>query len=574
MKQLNLLMASISLCLFSYSQKPEIKWGDEFRLRKGSTDLDVVYADKSGVYLQESHLAMKSYFVIGATARTSATLIKLDKSLSEVYRNDFNKELKGKEFEQFFVLQDKMLLFASDYSKREKTLDIYAAEVDKTSGELSGDWTQITSFQKDDKRDDINYKIALNADSTRMVVVSSIIGKEKNTYQVQEFEKTLKPSGKPIIISNEFDPKTYQLEDVLYTINKKIILVGRIYEYEEGKKKKDKFLDFANYNIRMYDEKGKQQTEVNTNVNGKWLMSTKMVQEKGNDLVLAAFYNNARKGKTIDGMLVQRIDPVTGTVISTSEKQINNSILSTATDDATAEDTGNDDESRAERKEREKLDKIKDEGEGFSRYMQFRNIFYTADNGLVILAEKYHHYTYTTQSYSPGSNGMPGQWTTTTYSVYECGDLLMCKIDAGGNIGWLQVLPKAQREVIRTGYGYGLASSGFFDPGNRPFYAGFGAIQANNDIHIIFNDNPKNAAVTQPGQRVKTTNRFGRSDCFVLSVNQATGKYTRHPFFSNADVPTSMPRLGSVIGREMYIVGKDDRMFGKTKIAIAKITVN
>ena len=45
-------------------------------------------------------------------------------------------------------------------------------------------------------------------------------------------------------------------------------------------------------------------------------------------------------------------------------------------------------------------------------------------------------------------------------------------------------------------------------------------------------------------------------------------------FFTNADVPTSMPRLGSVIGEEMYIIGKDDRVFGKSKIAVAKVTMN
>ena len=573
MKQWTLLPVFLCLCIFSFSQKPKINWGDEFKLRKGSTDLDVVYADKSGVYLQESHLALKSYFVISASVRSSASLIKLDKNLTELYRNDFNKELKGKEFEQFFVLQDKMLLIASDYSKKNKTLDIYAAEIDKNSGELSGEWKQLTSFQKEEKKDDINFKIAFNADSTKMVVVSSIEGKEKNTYQVQEFDKSLAPAAKPVDITNEFDPKTFQLEDVLYTINKKIILVGRVYEYEEGKKKRNRFLDFANYNIRLYDEKGKQQTEVNTNINGKWLISTKLVQKGDKDLVLAAFYNNVKRGKTIDGMLVQRIDPVTGKVISTSEKEINNSMLTTA-EDSTAEDTGNDDETKAERKEREKLDKIKDEGEGFSSLMQFRNIFYTEDNGLVFLAEKYHHYTYTTQTYTPGGNGFSSSYSSTTYSVYECGDLMMCKIDASGNISWLQVLPKAQREVIAEGYSNSFAAPGFFDPANRPFYAGFGALEANNSVHIIFNDNPKNAAVMQPGQKVKRTIRFGKSDCFVVSVNELTGKYTRNQFFSNTTVPTSMPRLGSVIGDNMYIVGKDDHILGKSKIAIAKITVD
>ena len=573
MKICALLTTFALLCLCSFSQKPNITWGDEFKLRKGSTDLDVVYADKSGVYLQESHLALKSYFVIGASVRSSASLIKLDKNLTELYRNDFNKELKGKEFEQFFVLENKMLLIASEYSKKSRTLDIYAAEVDKNSGDLSGDWKPLTSFQKEEKKDDINFKITYNADSTKMVVVSSIEGKEKNTYQVQEFDKNLAPTAKPVDITNEFDPKTFQLEDVLYTINKKIILVGRVYEYEEGKRKKNRFLDFANYNIRLYDEKGKQQAEVNTNINGKWLISTKLVQKADKDLVLAAFYNNVKKGKTIDGMLVQRINPVTGSVISTSEKEINNSMLTTE-EDSTADDSGNDDETRAERKERERLDKIKDDGEGFSRFMQFRNIFYTEDQGLVLLAEKYHHYVYTTTSYSPGMNGFGSTTSSTTYSVYECGDLMMCKIDATGNISWLKVLPKAQREVIPEAYSSSFVAPGFFDPSNRPFYAGFGALESNNAVRIIFNDNPRNATVTQPGQKIKRTIRFGKSDCFVVSLDEVTGKLIRNPFFSNTMVPTSMPRLGSVIGDNMYIVGKDDHMLGKSKIAIARITLD
>ena len=568
----NLFIVLVLFCMKSFAQKPNVQWGEEFKLRRGSTDLEVIHADNSGVYLEEGHMALKSYFVIGATARSSATLVKLDKNLSELYRNDFNKELKGKEFVQFFALQHKLFLFASDYNRKEKTLNIFGVEIDKISGEISGDWILLTALQKEQQRDDINFKLIVNADSTKMILVSSTIGKERNEYQVQEFNEALTPVSKPVRINNEFDPKTYQLEDVLYTINKKVILVGRLYEYQEGKKKKDKFLDFANYNIRLYNEQGKQQTDINTSINGKWLTSTELVLEKNKDLVLVAFYNNNKKGRTIDGMLVQRINPVTGEVIATSEKQINNSLLSAEFNDAAGE-ADDEKETKAERKEREALDKIKDEGEAFSKYMQFRNVFYTADNGLVILAEKYHHYTYSTQSYSPGINGSSGRWSTNTYSVYECGDLLSCKIDASGNIGWMQVFPKAQREVIQVGSSSGFVSSGFFDVANRPFYAGFGAMQASNAVYIFFNDNPKNAVVTQPGQKLKTANRFGRSDCYILTVDEATGKCIRKMLFSNSDIPTSMPRLGSVVDASMYMVGKEDRLFGKSKIAVGKITL-
>jgi hypothetical protein len=569
--------AATALSISVYAQKQSITWGDEFKLKKGSNSISVVYTDASGVYIQEDHLALKAYFVIGASMRESASLVKLDKNLQEVYRTDFNKELRGKEFETFFAFRDKLMMIASEYHKSDRALEIFAAEVDKSSGELRESFKPITSFVKEEKKDEINFKLIPNADSTKIVLISTVSGKEKNTYQVQEFDKNLKAVTKPAIITNEFEAKTYQLEDVLYTTDKKIVLVGRVFEYQEGKKKKEKFLDFANYNIRIYDEKGKQQSEINTNINGKWLTNTKLMLGKGKDLVLASFYSKEKRGTT-NGLLVQRIDPATGRVISTAEKEINYSLLTTDNGETEEEDDDKDGDSRAERKEREKLAKIKDEGEGFSKYMKFRNIFYTADNGLVLLAENYHQFTYTSSSYTPGTNGMPGRWTYYTNYVYDCGEVMMCKIDATNNISWLQIVPKSQREVIRYSNGSGGTGASitfggdFFDSGSRPFYAGFGAIQAKNQIHVFFNDSPKNATVSQPGQKVRTISSFRKSDCFIVSLDEVTGKYQRKLFFSNSDVPTAMPRHSSVVGQDMYMVGKTDRLFGKTKLAVAKIS--
>jgi hypothetical protein len=578
MKKVCLLLTLIGTGITCFAQEPSIKWGEEFKLRKGSTDLEVVLVDKTGAYLQESHQALKGYFVVAATTRESASLVKVDKNLTEVFRNDFNKELKGKEFVQFLPFEDKLFLISSDYSRRDKTLALYGSAVNKTTGELTGEYKEIAIFQKEEKGDDIDFKFTYNADTTRIILVSSIKGKERNEYKVQELDKNLKATAKPVNLTNEFEAKKYQLQDLLYLSNRKIVLVGRMYEYEEGKKKKAKFLDFTNYNIRLYDEKGKQQAEINTTVNGKWLNSTKLVQEKNKDLVLAAFYSNHKKAKTVDGLLVQRIDINDGKVISTSDKEINNSLL-TAEDNGGDDGAADEDEDKDERKAREELNKMKEEGEGFSKYMQFRNIFYTPDNGLVILAEQYQHYVTVSTSYTGAAGvGMSSGSTTTTYH-YLSGDLLMCKIDAAGNIGWLQIVPKDQRELIRISGpstfvgGFSYSYTGFFDSGDRPFYSGFGAMQSGSTIQILFNDNPKNANITQAGQKDKRIIRYAKSDCFRLTVDGVSGKISRKQFFSNSEVPTAMPRLGSIINNEMYMVGKTDRMMGKTKIAIAKISL-
>lgn len=576
MKRVYLILCLAVLGISAMAQAPSIQWGDDFKMRKGSTDLKVISADNTGAYLQEGHVAMKSYFVVGVSYREAATLVKVDKNLAEVYRNDFNKELKGKEFEQMFAFQDKLFLFASDYSKREKTLTLYAAAIDKSTGELSGDWKQTSVFQLNEKSDDVNFKIDYNVDSSKILIVSSLEGSEKNEYKIQELDKNLKAAAKPLILKNEFERKKYELEDLLYTSDRNVVLVGRMYEYEEGKKKKDKFLDFTNYNIRIYNDKGTQKAEINTNIDGKWLMNTKLLQEKNKDFVLTAFYSNSRKGKTIDGLLVQRINAADGTVISTSDKKINSSLLTS--------DQGDDDddreETKEERKKREELAKMQDDAEGFSKYMQFRKIFYTADNGLIILAEQFRHYEVTSSSYSPGTPGVRGSYTSYSTSVYVSGDLMICKIDGNGQIGWLQIVPKKQREEIVVGYGSSTITSPiavrmipYFAEQGRPYYSGFGAIQSHGNIQVLFNDNRKNITVTQAGQKAKSAYRFSKSDCFVLNIDEVSGKVSRKVFFTNTDIPISMPRLGAIVGNNMYMVGRTDRTWAKTRVAVGIINI-
>ena len=73
----------IILSITAQAQTANVTWGDEFKLKKGSTDLEVIHTDNTGIYLKESHFALKSYFVIAATVRESATLTKLGTDLQE-----------------------------------------------------------------------------------------------------------------------------------------------------------------------------------------------------------------------------------------------------------------------------------------------------------------------------------------------------------------------------------------------------------------------------------------------------------------------------------------------------------
>src|SRR5450755_3554350 len=105
MKNLVCQFSALLICLIGAGQA-KVSWGDEFKLRKGSSDLTIIKADPSGVYFEESHF-IRSVGFFGSTERKSSILVKLNASMSELYRKDYDKELKGKDLESFFFIQEK-----------------------------------------------------------------------------------------------------------------------------------------------------------------------------------------------------------------------------------------------------------------------------------------------------------------------------------------------------------------------------------------------------------------------------------------------------------------------------------
>jgi hypothetical protein len=576
MKQITLFCLSVVTAVAALSQKPRMAWSEEIKLKQGSFDQEVIQADKNGVFLKESHYAYKTFIVFATSIRESATLIRLDKNLMEVYRSNFNDDLKGKGFEDFFFLGKKLFVLASEYDKKDKSLRLFAAEVNKADGKRSGDFKQIAVWKKEEKNDHINFRVTHNADSSSMVLVSMMEGKEKNSYEISQFNDAMNQVGNTAILSNEFDPKMFQLEDVIYTKSGNVVLVGREYEYEERKKKKDKYLEFKNYHIRIYNSKGNQVKEINTDINGKWLISSKVKQMPNNEVILAAFYSNQKRGPETNGMLVQRIDPQTGNIISTNDKAINTALITAPEEDS--EPVG---DKNSKEKKPEQPTNLQDGEDGFSRYMQFRDFAYTSDGGVVVIAEEYNTYRYTTSSYNPGDRNSPGSRTTTTIQAYNCGNIMMSRMDAVGNISWLHVLPKQQIEehsIGRESFGAGSGtpvSISFFLYGNSwPLYAGIGLLQTDNILHIIFNDHKLNADVLQLGQKVKRA-RLGSNvtNCYIVSLNIADGVYKRKFLSGNEDLPRVMPRLGSEFAKEFYMVGRQDKVFGKTKVVVGRLSI-
>jgi hypothetical protein len=565
MKQIIIVIFSLLFFQNIFSQTPVVDWGNEFKMDKKGGDLEVIYTDNSGVYIKESHIVIKRLSLIGDT-RESATLIKCDKNLKKIYTSDFNSELRSKEFERLMFLNNRLFLFATDYVRRDGMLILYGIEINKDNGKQLGSWKEIANWEKEEKGDDLHYQMSYNYDSSRLLVVSTREGKARNNYEVRQYDADLNPISKPVNITNEFSPKTFDLEDILFARNGNVVVVAKILEAGEDK---NKSLRFKGYSVRLYSPAAKLIKDIDPGDKSKIPLRLQVVQQLQGQLAVIAFYCT-EVGGNIKGIMTARIDPETGNILGSYSKEINAEIVG---------------EPDSPVNEPDSLKAPPGAEMGISKSMIFRNIVYTPDNGLVVITEKTNTYSYSRTS-STSRSSMGGYSSTTNYyTAYDCEEVMIFKVAGNCEIKWLRGLPKFQHEVIETGSNTtgGYPGGDITTPNsyyaariNRPYYAGFGVCINNEKVLLIVNDYDVNAQITRLGQKPRKVSFMGHTVCYAISYDFNDGNCTRNILFNNRDkgVPTAMPRLGKMLGQDFYMVGKQDRVMGKSKVAIAKLSID
>lgn len=549
----------------SHGQTASAYWGEEFKLKLRDADLHVAWADNTGTYFIEEHLVLTSYFIIGSTSRESAGLVKLDKGLNEVFRKDFNKELRKKKYQDILFSKKKMYLLASDYDKSARTLTLLTLELNKANAEAQGDWKEVSTFQLDSKRDDFKFRCTLTSDSSRFRMVTAQDGEKNTIYTIQEFDENFAPVFNRINIVHEVEPEKINLEDILVTPTGNILFVARQMEYEEGKKEKKRNLAFQNYNLRLFDSKGTLVKEINPEVEGRWLMNSKSVVMKNGEIGIAAFYSNTKKAYEINGLMMMQISSKNGAVINHTNREISASEFTNEYEDDDDED---EDESKAERAERKRFEKLAKDENGINRSYKIRALTPTMDGGMAFVAEKF--YTYSFRRYNSSTKSY------TNYIAYVSEDLIVSKFDESGKIAWMKLIPKKQQEVLSSGSDI-IPNNFFVSRFQFPHWGGVGvvAVPGKNSFSILMNDNPKNESVIRAGQKAKAMLNPKKSHAFILNVDLATGEIKRKFIFSNQDTPPAMIRHGVFMGNTFYMVGKKlgtIAILAKPKIAVGKLT--
>ena len=574
MKKLFVILVCIFLVARGFTQSYRITWGDEIKLKKGTTDLDIVSADNTGLYFTESRL-VRSLLTIGG-GNEAQKLIKFDKGYNEVFEKEYKKELKGLDFHSFQAMDGDIYIFATDYERKGKIFKVYGARIDKSSGDLMGDFAELGSYPLESKRDDFEMKMKAIRNGKNFLMVANVSGKEKVSLGISLLDKTLRPKEETIINLTQ-STEEFSLQDVEYTVDNKIVLLGKEYEATQVGKKKRKRYVFKQYAMMIYSNKGQKESDVAINSGDRFVISGKMIEQNDGSLMLAGFYSNTSKKSDLNGFFINKVDPIKGALTLSSFKEINSGMLGKNYE----EDASDEDDDTKEEKKASKKTKDDDDEDEFPNEFVIRSVdINPADNSIIITSEvsQYRHSVYTRYTYNSVSRTY--QTTTEHVHTFTNEDILLINADKDGNIKWLNAIPKSQLEQIRTsntgyGFSYGYDYGSFFARGGgMPYYSSFASILNNNKLILILNDHSSNNVIPKYGDKVKRTYNFKKkSNVYGITVDLETGTMTKKFIAENSTDAILMPRHGYVVGNEIIVPSWRMHALAKTELKFAKIAV-
>ena len=316
MKHTLILFSLITLGSIVNAQNYRLTWGDDIKLKKGTADLDVISADKTGLFFTEER-KKASFSLLGGGAISSYRLTKLDQNFSEQFDKEYKRELKGLDFHSFDRMGDDIFIFASDYDRREKAFSVLGAKIDKSSGDLQSEFKELGRYQLESRRDDYDIKLTRILNNKAMLMVTNISGKDRVSLGVSVLDNNLKIKQNTVI-NISFDPGLYYLQDVQITNNNKIVVLGKVYEEIQVGKKKRKRQVFKEYSLSIFNEKGEKEKDVMTDSQDRYILGGKLIQQGSGELLLAGFYSNNAKKTGINGFYINKVDADRGELVLSS----------------------------------------------------------------------------------------------------------------------------------------------------------------------------------------------------------------------------------------------------------------
>jgi hypothetical protein len=405
------------------TQKVDITWGEDIKMKKGSFFRDVLEVNDAHIFMSKW---LKNDFVIE----------KFDQQMVSISESVVEMNLDGKNevaLEGIFAFGDDFVILGSNSDKSTKENSIYYKTVSKSNLATQGDWTILASLSFEKKRRDGSFNYTISSDSSKLLLHYDLPILDKDApakYGFKVFSLGMKQLWEKEIelgIGEKlFYTQTYRVSN-----DADVYLIGQEFDKSESRLFAKAAPSDRKYHVLTYSDYGKKFKDYNVTLKDKFITDiTISISEK--ELVCAGFYSEKGTG-SIKGTFYLTIDLASQQVNKSTFKEIDEDFITSDWSD------------RAINKAKKKELKT---GKGIEAYdFDLRDFVLKEGGGARLLAEQYYVRVVTTTTTDANGNTR----TTTTYHYYY-NDVYIVDIAADGNINWLSKIDKYQHSTNDGGY--------------------------------------------------------------------------------------------------------------------------
>lgn len=418
-----------------------------------------------------------------------------------------NKEV---DFEEFFLLNDKLFVIGSVYDSKNKIFNLTATEVHE-DGKLDKNSTVLFNSEvaKKSKRGDFYFKLSPDESKLLIMHTSEFPKEDAIKYDIKLFDSSLNKIFENVEkVKFDDSRKDYEFSISDFEVNFKNDVFVVINESYRDSKKKEQIEKFE---VNLFkSEKNYEKEVVKIDLKDKEIINCTMMSTNKNTLKLVGFYSGVRS----NGKANKELKGIYNTTIDLSSNAI---VLSKFNEF--------DYETKVKLIGKRRADKGKD----VKPLYNIHTIIEKNDGGLLVLSE------YQLRVVGRSSGIGPLSATPITYIKNE---IIVTSLKADGTFEWGNVVPKEQAASVSVmSFGLGVGSSSgsftvgaglqipFAELGKGPEYLGAIPIYKDGNLSILINDNVKNKGITDI-EEIKSLGNYNKA-VPALFVFDNNGNMTR-----------------------------------------------
>ena len=498
------LFGSIGNAQFSKPENLAITIGPEIETHRKEFIDKVIGKDDEGTYVMAKYAdQMTLFYYLNDLSLAKKTRFKLEYKRNELdYRGIVQM---GESFFMFTTYRDKRKKETYLYSQKLNTRTLIFEEPKELAK---------ASYDGYRRRQSASYSFTVSSDSSYLVFIADLPSdrEEDEKFGLIVYDQNMEEVWSNKSIEIKLPQTNFYRYEAQVGNNGDVYVLAKVYDTSRKYKRGE-----INYSFQMmvYQE-GINQAEVfDVSLDGAFMSDVTFERLNNGNFHVVGFYSD--QGGVQNGVFNLIIDGETYEVISEQQRDFPTDFIV----------------QHSSEKEQKKARKKEARGKEIAFYAyDIDDLIENEDGTITMIGEQYRYY----QSCYTDANG-----NTRCTNHYIYGNIILVKFDQGGEVEWMELIPKYQHTTNDGGY-----------------YSGYAIAQIpDGSLNLVFNDNPKNSYYGQSGKFYGWRRTSSKTDIIMYSI-QLDGQLNRYLLAKGTDEEVmSRPSVSVQIdANEMIILGE------------------